>query len=364
MTKQTESIDSTHPEANAGKNDTGSAMRLDGFGNLTKSILDGLRASPPILFGLGFVLGGFSIWGLHYIDRTQESARIEVSVPAPDMAPEDEEAIAVAEPPAAEEITVAALETTFDGLGYDLQQVRAQQADVPRILPAAVPHDLSDIQEVNRRKALFLRMVLPLVLMTNERLLAQRDRIKELQKQVGEGGTPSEADAAWLAEMFETYRVEPGDFKTLLIRVDVVPPSLALAQAAVESGWGTSRFAREGNALFGQWVWGDDAEGIVPEARQEGKTHKIKSFDTPLEAVAAYIKNLNRHNAYRKLRQIRAALRAQGARLNGAHLAEGLEAYSEKGMEYVKLIRGIIATNKLRPLDRARLASERVSQSA
>lgn len=251
--------------------------------------------------------------------------------------------------------TVDQLESRFERYGYSLHTVRAQQAEVPRLVPEAVPKDLKEVQEVDRKKQVFLQMVLPLVLMVNERLTEQRTRILELADAIERGAPLAAKQRAWLDEMYEAYRVEPGDVETLLLRVDVVPPSLALAQAAIESGWGTSRFAREGNALFGQWVWGEDAKGIVPKQRQEGKTHKIRAFETPLEAVAAYIKNLNTHRAYRKLRMMRADLRAQGAGLNGLTLAGGLEAYSEKGEAYVDLVRQIIAANELRPLDRARL---------
>ncbi|MEQ8604863.1 MAG: glucosaminidase domain-containing protein [Marivibrio sp.] len=255
--------------------------------------------------------------------------------------------------------SVDQLETRFERYGYTLHTVKAQQADVPRIVPETVPQDLKEVREVERKKEVFLRMVLPLVLMVNERLSEQRDRLVTLSEKIEAGQSIGREQRVWLNQMYETYRVEPGEIERLLLRVDVVPPSLALAQAAIESGWGTSRFAREGNALFGQWVWGDDADGIVPERRQEGKTHKIRAFETPLEAVAAYIKNLNTHRAYAKLRRMRAELRAQGAGLNGLTLAGGLEAYSEKGQEYVDLVRQIIAANELRPLDKARLVGAR-----
>jgi Bax protein len=258
-----------------------------------------------------------------------------------------------------EGLTVAALESEFAALEFDLAAVRARSVPVPRVVPDAVPADLDAIQNVERRKALFFKMVLPLVLIANERLQADRARILALHSAAGDGIQPSGADAVWLADQFARYRVEPGDWETLLRRVDVVPPSLALAQAAIESGWGTSRFAREGNALFGQWVWGEEADGIVPEERIDGMTHKIRAFDTPLAAVKAYIENLNRHRAYRDFREIRASLRRQGAGMNGLTLAEGLEAYSEKGRAYIDLVREIISVNELRAFDSVRLRGER-----
>lgn len=253
--------------------------------------------------------------------------------------------------------TVDQLESRFERHNYSLQKVKTSNAEVPRIVPLNIPSDLREVQEVDRKKQVFLQMVLPLVLMVNERLLEQRERVKELAAKLARGESLAPSQRVWLDKMYATYKLEDDeDIDLLLRRVDVVPPSLALAQAAIESGWGTSRFAREGNALFGQWVWGDEVDGIVPKDRESGKTHKIRAFETPLEAVAAYIKNLNTHRAYRKLRVMRAALREQGAGLNGLTLAGGLESYSEKGMKYVALVRDIIAANGLRPLDRARLA--------
>lgn len=251
--------------------------------------------------------------------------------------------------------TVAALEDTFETLNYGLDDIRARVSAVPRVAASAVPVDLDTIEIVERRKALFFRMVLPLVLMANEQIEADRARIRRLRNQQLDGVALSDADSAWLARQWESYGVEPDAWEVLLRRVDIIPPSLAMAQAAIESGWGTSRFARHGNALFGQWVWGDDADGIIPEDRVDGATHKIRAFDTPLDAVVAYIKNLNTHRAYRSFRTIRANLRRQGAGINGMTLADGLESYSEKGREYIKLVRGIIADNQLRPFDRARL---------
>ena len=274
-------------------------------------------------------------------------------VPVPELPARD---VSAAPVPA---FSVASLETEFDALDYRLADIRAQSSGVPRLVAEAVPGDLEEIRDIPRRKAVFFKMVLPLVLIANERLEADRARILDLRAQEESGQTLNAEDSDWLARQFELYRVEEGDWDILLRRVDVVPPSLAMAQAAIESGWGTSRFAREGNALFGQWVWGDDADGIVPEDRVEGMTHKIRAFDTPLQAVMAYIKNLNTHRAYREFRNIRANLRRQGAGINGMTLAEGLESYSEKGRDYIDFVRSIISVNKLRPFDRARLRDAR-----
>ena len=280
---------------------------------------------------------------------------VDARRPAPASAPAS--AIserAVRRPPAA--VTVAALESRFDALDYRLAPIRTRNEPVPRVTVEAVPADLDALVEVDQRKALFIKMVLPLVLITDERLAADRARIIALRDRRAEGKALSAEDADWLAGRFECYRVEAGDFDLLLRRVDIVPPSLAMAQAAVESGWGTSRFAREANALFGQWVWGAEADGIVPERRLDGLSHKIRAFETPLKAVAAYVGNLNTHRAYRAFRRIRATLRRRGAGLDGMTLAAGLESYSQKRRDYVGLLRSVISANRLQSFDRARLA--------
>lgn len=300
----------------------------------------------------------------------------DLSAPPPpiedDPAPPDSEAQVVSAAPdgltpiepVTDAMTVAALESAFEEESFRLEPVRAGEERVPRLMARAVPTDLEELVEVDRRKAVFFRMVLPLVLQANEQIRADRARIIDLQAALAAGEALKRDDALWLAGMFDQYGVETedvpnGDFETLLRRVDIIAPSLALAQAAIESGWGTSRFAREGNALFGQWVYDDDADGIVPAARPEGMSHRIRAFETPLQSVVAYMRNLNTHRAYRPMRDIRERLRRQGAPINGMTLAEGLESYSEKGREYIDMVRSMINANNLRPLDRARLEDGR-----
>ena len=140
----------------------------------------------------------------------------------------------------------------------------------------------------------------------------------------------------------------------LLMRVDIVPVSLALSQCAEESGWGTSRFAAEGNALFGQWSWG--GKGIKPLQQREGMgDYRIAAFETPLQSVMAYMRNLNTHNAYAGLRARRAELRAKGERMSGWELAKTLDKYSERGPAYVESLHGIMKVNQLDPADDAYL---------
>jgi uncharacterized FlgJ-related protein len=174
------------------------------------------------------------------------------------------------------------------------------------------------------------------------------------------------ADREWLAGLAAHYRLlkegealPKGDALSalaaeLMVRVDAVPPSLALGQAAYESGYGTSRFAREGNALFGQWTYG--GKGMQPRQKRASKgDYGVAAYDWPLESVRGYMQNLNTHRAYQKLRDGRAAARSQGRVPTGIELADTLTSYSEKGGEYVKTLKGIMRANELAVADNATL---------
>jgi Bax protein len=246
---------------------------------------------------------------------------------------------------------------TFTRLGYDLQAVLAGGSDVPRVLLVSMPADLADIPETPARKALFLQAVLPLVLQVNDEIQADRNRLSDIRHRMQLGKRVSAADRLWLAVIADRYGVENGDIDELLRRIDVIPPSLALAQAAEESGWGSSRFVREGNALFGQWTFARDGH-LVPLERDDDKDHRIKAFDSLIDSVRAYALNLNTHRAYRAFRAQRAQFRAEGAPLEGRKLAGHLTRYSQRGPEYVRTIRNLIAGNGLSALDDARLRDE------
>ena len=250
--------------------------------------------------------------------------------------------------------TVEALSVTFEQLGYDLERVRAGEAGVPRLFLASLPGDLKDIRESRVRKTLFFKTVLPLVLQVNEEILRDRRRLWKLHFRLSLDQKLGPGDRLWLMVISERYGVKRGDVASLLKRVDIIPPSLALAQAAEESGWGTSRFVREGNAVFGQWTF-SKAGNLVPSRRDADKRHNIKAFSSLLDSVRAYARNLNTHGAYRQLRRARYGLRLRGAPLDGLLLVDNLKSYSQRGQEYVGTIRTLIESNKLRRLDDARL---------
>lgn len=254
------------------------------------------------------------------------------------------------------------VEAFYERIGYTRESWLTGKREVPRLLATNVPHRWREktSKEVSTatKKRLFFRALAPIILRSNELILEERVRLKALQA----AETFAEVDRAFLTFLAEKYRLaEPGrtvDFRAtipaLLARVDVVPASLALAQAAEESGWGTSRFADVGNALFGQWTWG---EGIRPAQQRGGKgDYRIAAFDSPLDSISAYMLNLNSHPAYDAFRSLRTSLRSRSDLLTGHELAGTLSSYSERGGAYVESLRTIIRVNKLEGADEARLA--------
>ena len=251
--------------------------------------------------------------------------------------------------------SAASLDNLFQRVDYRLEGVRLGEMTVPRVLVDKVPVDLATIESASERKRLFIQLALPIILYVNEKILADRERLIELREEVARNGRIAAAgDRRWFYDLSRRYGLETPDIDVLLRRVDVIPPSLALAQGAEESGWGTSRFVREGNAIFGQRTFVEGA-GLVPERRDSGKTHEVKRFDGLIESVASYMTNLNTHFAYDKFREMRRSQRAALGYMDVYTLVEALGRYSERGDAYISTIRSIIETNGLRAYDRARL---------
>lgn len=249
------------------------------------------------------------------------------------------------------------LSDVFHTLGYDLNAVR-EHGMVPRVFLATLPRDLPAISDSDARKLVFIKMMLPLVLHVNEMVAHDRDRILNLRRTFARAKTLPPADGQWLRAMAASYGLdEDADFDELLRQVDIVPTSLAVAQAAIESGWGTSRFAHEGNALFGQYTFKDASTGLVPQDREDGKTHKVRSFETLVDAVKAYATNLNTNPAYEEFRKARAQMRAKDLDPDGYDLAETLSNYSEQRKAYVKSLRRLIDMNALSSFDDVRLSA-------
>jgi Bax protein len=243
-------------------------------------------------------------------------------------------------------ISTASLHHHFTQRGYTLDAVRNEGEAVPRVFLAQLPRDLPALPSPDFRKTVFIKMMLPLVLAENERIRKDRARALEIRALLEDNLPVSSEQMTWLAELASRYGVDDGNLDELFHRVDMVPPALALAQAALETGWGTSSVAQRGHAMFGQMLFRIDAEGTVAS---------VKMFDNLGAAVEAYAYNLNTHRAYAEFRKVRTQMRSSGRVIDGYELANHLVRYSERKHDYVQAVRGLIRVNNLQPFDRARL---------
>ena len=232
----------------------------------------------------------------------------------------------------------------FEDTNYKLSDVRINKIAKP-VEIGKLPYELKEIQNVKKRKELFIQIVLPLILEENNKILLDRKKLFAILNK----NNNSKSDNVWLNKKFKQYGVSKKDIPTLKRRMDIIPPSLAIAQAAKETGWGTSRFALEGNALFGQWTYTD--KGIKPAAADAGSTHKVMMFNVLKSSVRAYARNLNTHKSYRKLRYARAIQRDNSGKLNSLELVDFLDKYAETGKEYTIILKKIIQQNKLVDFD-------------
>ena len=256
-------------------------------------------------------------------------------------------------------ITVGHLRDKIGAASFDLATVRQAGEPVPRLFLDTLPRDFKSLSEVGALKQAFFQMVLPLALKVNEEILADRHQLLLMQKKVAAGRGLSGEQQAWLDVMAEVYDVPSGDLSELARRIDAISPALALAQSAEESGWGRSRFAVHGNALFGQRTW-DKGLGIVPQQRDDGSWHEVRAFPSLLESVRSYARNLNGHPAYGEFRERRAEMRARGGKLDPYDLIETLSAYSERREHYVRTIQKILRIDRLEELENTQLESRSI----
>lgn len=216
--------------------------------------------------------------------------------------------------------------------------------------------DFEAMLDVQEKKTTFFNFLAPYIEAINQRILSQRQQILSLREKLNAGRALTRNEMNYLSGLRVQYELENEMLNTrnlitrLLKRADIIPSSLALAQAANESAWGTSRFAQEGNNFFGQWCYSEGC-GIVPTRRREGANHEVKSFANVLESVEAYIMNLNTFPNYQHLRDIREELRLKGLPIDGITLSEGLDTYSERGNEYIFELQSMIYSNNLLELD-------------
>ena len=253
--------------------------------------------------------------------------------------------------------SAAELASLFESLNYHWPP--PDDIRVPPVVVKRLPGDFPAITETGERKSLFLRLLLPIVLLENRRIREQRDLARWLFDNglLNQSQDEASPERAWLTRLAKRMRVK-GDLRDpavqarLLRRLDEIPPALALAQGAIESGWGTSRFALEGNSLFGQWTYRADA-GLEPNDRDPEASHLVASFPDLRASVRAYMRNLNTGRAYREFRTARAAMRSAGRELSPTELAGHLLRYSGRGMEYVEELRVIINSSTLAALPAA-----------
>ena len=245
-------------------------------------------------------------------------------------------------------LSAATIEELFKSTNYNLKDVRKNKLVKPIRLDL-LPKEIGKIENTKKRKDLFIQIILPLVINENNNIKLDRINLFNILNKSKNTKTEQE----WLNLKFKQYGVVNKDLSTLKIRMDEVPVSMAIAQAAKETGWGTSRFAQEGNALFGQWTW--SGEGIKPANAEDESTHKVMRFKILQASVKAYQRNLNTHSSYKGFRSARAELRDKGKKLDSMILTEYLDKYAETGKEYVKILQQIIRQNDLTDFDDAKL---------
>ena len=245
-------------------------------------------------------------------------------------------------------LSASTIEELFKSTDYNLNDVRKNKLVKPISL-TLLPSEIKQIENAKKRKNLFIQIILPLVIKENNKIKSDRNKLFNILNK----SKNTLAENNWLNSKFKQYGVVNKNLLTLKIRMDEVPVSMAIAQAAKETGWGTSRFAQEGNALFGQWTW--SGEGIKPAGADDGTTHKVMKFKVLQASVKAYQRNLNTHSTYKDFRSARAELRNENKKLDSIVLTEHLDKYAETGKEYVRILQQIIRQNNLEDFDDAKL---------
>ena len=245
-------------------------------------------------------------------------------------------------------LSASTIEQLFKDTNYSLSEVRRTKKVKP-IRLSLLPNEMKSIENSGKRKSLFIKIILPLVLEENNRIIIDRKKLFSILNK----NKNSKDEIKCLNQKFKQYGVVNKDLATLKVRMDIIPVSLAIAQAAKETGWGTSRFAIEGNALFGQWTW--SGEGIKPAGADTDATYKVMKFNVLKASVRAYQRNLNTHSSYKKFRFVRAQLRDDNKKLDSLKLAEYLDNYAQTGTEYTKVLKQIIQQNQLKDFDEVKL---------
>jgi len=245
-------------------------------------------------------------------------------------------------------LDASTIKQLYEDTGYKLDDVRKNKLVKPVALDS-FPREIKMIENTKKRKEFFIQIVLPLILQENNNIKLDRKKLFSIINK----SNNTNVEKRWLNKKYKQYGIPSKDLSILKRRMDEVPVSLALAQAAKETGWGTSRFAQEGNALFGQWTW--SGEGLKPKESDENEGHKVMKFNVLQASVRAYQRNLNTHSTYKEFRLARAKLRDAGKPLDSIALSEHLNEYAETGEKYVEILKKIINQNDLKDFDNAKL---------
>jgi len=245
-------------------------------------------------------------------------------------------------------LNASTIKQLFEDTEYTLKDVREKKLVKPVAL-TLLPAEIKMIENTNQRKDFFIQIILPLILQENNNIKLDRKRLFSIINK----SNNTNLEKRWLEKKYKQYGIPSKDLSVLKIRMDEIPVSLAIAQAAKETGWGTSRFAQEGNALFGQWTW--SGEGLKPKDSDKNEGHKVMKFNVLQASVRAYQRNLNTHSSYKNLRKARAELRDRGLPLDSLLLVKFLNQYAETGEKYVEVLQKIIKQNNLKDFDDAKL---------
>ena len=336
----------------------------DVFNNIYNQQIDPKNAKNVIIGIFAVVLvASITIGGINYFDNKEIDKIVDINKPEikkeakkPEIKKEEKPKLDVKKDNVNEVILpnlnlkTETVLNLFKDVEYDLRDVRSKKLVKP-IYFTQFPRDLDALQNTKLKKETFIKIVLPLIVAENEKILADRKKLITL---TGKKFT-TDLEKQWIRQKLLEYKVKKGDLQELIIRMDVIPTSIALAQAAKESGWGTSRFALEGNAIFGQWTW--SGQGIAPLDRDSNKKHKILKFPILRASVKAYQNNLNTHKSYIKFRDKRDNLRKKKMKIVGLELTGTLNNYAQTGSEYTKILNQIIKQNNLTDFEPVRLVN-------
>lgn len=242
------------------------------------------------------------------------------------------------------------LENEFSRYNYDLNTL---QDGVPPLIIQSFPQEIASINSSKKKKRVFFQSLLPMILLANDEISRERQILLDLDERLRtDNGTLSESDYHLLKTLAKRYSIKLTQqnkleaLSKLLIRIDIIPTDLALAQAANESAYGTSRFSLLANNLFGEWTF-TPGTGIIPEDRPEGEIYEVRRFNSLLDSIRSYQRNLNTHSAYRQFRNLRAAARSADLEPDGKELANGLRYYSTRREAYIKDLQSLIKHNRL-----------------